>query len=262
MRMLLSAWRATTPEVRALCIVLWTAGVITLAAGAWGDFNGWWDDHGFLSNVASSAASGLLGVPFALVVIQHITLRQSDNRERREVRHLAARLASELAADAGRLCRVSGISSLGTAIRAARDTLTARDEPEAEVVRRAYELWAEVVSPPVNSQVLLSRMAATWRAMVNDVRPRLTRAGGAWLDTQLVTLLDEILSGALSPESDFSWMEGVRHAVNDLSPARLRQRRGAEVHLHRLEQAERYVREVERAGRYAEDIQRHFARPD
>jgi hypothetical protein len=262
MRLLLTAWRASTREVRILCVVLWSAGVVTLAAGAWGDTHGWWDSYGFLSNVASSATSGLFGVPFALVFFQHITLWQGDIRERREVSRMASRLASELVGDARMLCRVSGMSALRAAIREARQTLSQREEPDAEVVRQAYDLWAKLVSPPVNSQVLLSRMAASWRSMVSDVRPRLARVGGAWLDPQLITLFDEILLGALSPESELSWMEGIRHSGNDLSPSRLRQRRVAEIHLRRLEQADMYLREVERATRYADDIQRHFGRPD
>ncbi len=262
MRMLLSAWRATAPEIRLLCLVLWSAGGVTLIAGAWGDIHGWWDRYGFLSNVASSATSGLLGVPFALVVIQYITVRQSDNRERREVRRLASRLASELVADARLLCRGSLVSAVRAAIREARQSLAGGEEPDVAVLSRAYELWTEAVSPPVSTQLVLGRIAVTWRLMVTDVRPRLTRVGEAWLDTQLVTLFDEILSGVLSAESDLSWMEGVRHGGSDLSPSRMRQRRGAEIHLNRLEQAENYLREVERARRYIDDIRRHFGEPD
>jgi hypothetical protein len=235
-------------------------GGATFVAGTWGDSQGWWAPHAFLSNVASSATSGLLGLPFALVVIQHIAARQADIRERREVQHLAARLAAELAADARRLSRPSGLSALQSAIRDARTTLAA-PEPNVEVIRRAYELWAEVVSPPVNSQVLLSRMAATWRSLQDDVRQRLVRAGGSWLDTGLVHLLDETLSDALSPESVLSWMDGIRPAGADLSPARIRHPRGTEVHMHRLDQADRYTRQVERVTRYADDVRRHFGEP-
>lgn len=258
MRMLLSAWRASTPEIRVLCLALWSAGGITLIAGVWGDIHGWWDRYGFLSNVASSATSGLLGIPFALVVIQHITVRQGDNRERREVRRLASRLTSELAADARLLCRVSLLSALRAAIRDARRTLTGGEEPDVGVLRGAYQLWTEAISPPVNTQVVLGRMAVTWRLMVTDVRPRLTRAGEVWLDAQLVNLFEEVLADVLSPESDLSWMEGMWHGGNDLGPSRMRQRRGAEIHLSRLEQADGYLREVERASRYIDDIRRHF----
>jgi hypothetical protein len=263
MRMLLTAWREATPGVRTLCLVLWCAGAVSLAAGAWGDTHGWWDRLGFLSNVASSATSGLFGVPLALVVLQHITVQQADNRERREVRHLAARLAAELATDARRLSRVAGMPALQAAFRDARMALTSGAQPpDADVLRRAYELWGEVVSPPVNSQVLLSRMAANWRSLRDEVRPRLVRVGGAWPDVELVNLLDETLSGSLSPEADLSWMDGVRHAAIDLGPAQLRQRRDVEAHLRRLEQADKYLRHVERAGRYADDIRRHFDAPD
>jgi hypothetical protein len=54
-------------------------------------------------------------------------------------------------------------------------------------------------------------------------------------------------------------MEGIRPTSGDLSPARLRQRRGIDIHVKRLELAEAYLHDIERLSRYADDIRRQFA---
>lgn len=263
MRLLVGAWRETGPGVRVLCLALWAAGAVTLVAGVWGDATGWWQDRGYLANLVSSATSGLFGVPVALVVIQHITTRRADEREAREVQRLAARLAREMTTDARGLVRVEAqsraVAVLRAALRAARQALTTAPSPDPGPVQRAYELWGELVSPAASAQSPLDRLSANWRSLKDDARPRLIHAGQPWLDPDLVELLDETLTRALSPRADLTWMDDVRHAGE--SPLRLRGPADVDAHLRLLHRADEYLRAVERASRYAEDIRRRFDRP-
>ena len=263
MGMLRAAWRDTTPDVRALCVTLWLGGVLATAAGLWGDAAGWWDERGFLANLASSAAGGLFGVPFALVVIQYITARQADERERREVRHQASALARDLAADARQLVRVEAypqaVATLRAALHDARAAL--QRDAEADAIGRAYGLWQEMVSSRTTTEVLLDRIGANWRTLKEDTRPRLQRIGAEWLDRELVELLDETLTPGLSAGMDLYWMDEVRHAAIELVP-RPRQHRETRAHLRRIDLADEHLRRAERVGRYTDEVWRHLVRQE
>jgi hypothetical protein len=266
MRLLAAAWRETTPGVRALCLTLWSAAVAATAVGVWGDVTGWWDNKSFLANLASSAAGALFGVPFALVVIQYITARQADERERRDVMYQAGQLARELAGDARQLVRVEAyphaLGALHTALRQAHQALerfgSGADGGESESVVRAYELWHEMVSSRTTTEVLLDRIAANWRTLKEDTRPRLQRIGAAWLERELVELLDETLAAGRSAGTDLYWMDEFRHVGVNATPVRLRQSREVQAHLRRIEQAEEHLRLAERVSRYTDEIWRHL----
>jgi len=265
MRLLATAWRETTPGVRALCLTLWSAGLIAAAFGAWGDVAGWWQDKNFLANLASSAAGALFGVPFALVVIQYITARQADERERRDVTHQAAQLARELVADAKQLVRAEAhpqaVVDLRAALRRARGVLeqyASGIDSDPEAVLQAYALWQEMVSSRTTTELLLDRIATNWRSLKEDTRPRLLRVGAVWLDRDLVELLDETLTAGLSAGVDLYWLDELRQAAGDVSAVRLRQRREAQSHLRRLDLADEHLRLAERVSRYADEIWRHL----
>lgn len=264
MRLLMVAWRETSAGVRTLCVALWCAGAVAAAAGAWGDASGWWGDKSFLTNLASSATSALFGVPFALVVIQHITSRQADERERREVRQRAARLARELTGDARQLVRVDihsqPVATLRAALRHARATLEqAGGDADPEPLRQAYALWAQLVSSRTTTELLIERMSGNWRVLVEEVQPSLLRTGGQWPDRQLVELLDETLTGGLPVGSDLSWMDDLRQMAGEISAARLRQRGEVAAHRRRIDTADEHLRAAERVGRYSDEIYRYFA---
>jgi hypothetical protein len=269
MRWLAAAWRETSPGVRALCVTLWCAGVLATAAGLWGDATGWWDNKSFLANLASSTAGALFGVPFALVVIQYITARQADERERRDVTHQGAQLARELATDARQLVRVEthpqAVATLRAALRDARgavERLAAGLDADPQPVSRAYALWNETVSSRTTTEVLLDRISVNWRSLKEDTRPRLQRIGVAWLDRELVELLDETLAAGTSAGADLYWMDELRQAVGEMNVARLGQGREAQAHLRRIDQADEHLRWAERVGRYTDEAWRHLTRQE
>jgi hypothetical protein len=249
-----------------LCLGLWCLGVLALIAGVWGDTTGWWTDRNFLANLASSITGALFGIPFALVVIGYITARQGDERERREATRQASQLAHELANDARHLIRdtPAGVGALGLALRQAREALErfARgQEAEAQTVRRAYTLWHEVISPRAATQLSFDRMLYTWRALKDDARPRLARVDVAWLDRELVDLLDHILASVPADGADLYWMDELT-AGEEVTAQLLRSRRAAQTHLQRIERADQHLRTAERLGRYTEEVFRHLSRQD
>ena len=212
MRLLAAAWRETTAGIRLLCLGMWGLGVLALIVGVWGDTTGWWASFDFLANLMSSVTSALFGVPFALVVIGYITASQGHERERREVTRQAAGLANELASDARQLIlgTPAQVGALAVALRQAREALEALasgQEADGRTVGRAYALWHKVVSPRPTTQRSFDRILDTWRALKDDARPRLAQAGVAWLDRELVDLLDQTLTSVLADGSTLYWMD-------------------------------------------------------
>ncbi len=83
LRAMRSWWLDTPRAVRWVVYICLPLGAITIGLGIYGDGHGWWDDRSFLTNLASSFASLLFGVPLALVVLTHLSAMQAAVAERR-----------------------------------------------------------------------------------------------------------------------------------------------------------------------------------
>lgn len=76
-------WKSVAPILRTTAYVSWSLGVVAFVLGLWGDSSGVWDDKAFLTNVVSSVATALFGIPIALIFLQYLVGHQERiTRER------------------------------------------------------------------------------------------------------------------------------------------------------------------------------------
>src|SRR5262245_33953951 len=70
-------------KVRRMAILMWTVGGLLAILGLAIDLDGGWADLPFLTNLISSLAGALIGIPFALLVVQRIVAQylQRSSRE-------------------------------------------------------------------------------------------------------------------------------------------------------------------------------------
>jgi hypothetical protein len=102
-RWLRGMWRETPDGLRVLWLALWSAGVVLLGLGWWGDQAGFWSSKPFITNVFSSLTAVLFGVPLALIVLQRLGLAQAEAVEARAAQRLATTVVKDLASAAPRL---------------------------------------------------------------------------------------------------------------------------------------------------------------
>lgn len=93
---ILKWWESRTFILRFLVLTLWPAGCIIMAIGLEGDGDGWWNNHPFLGNLATSAVGACFGIPFALLILQYIIEHQSQITERRKALTMYSQRVEEL----------------------------------------------------------------------------------------------------------------------------------------------------------------------
>jgi hypothetical protein len=86
---------------------LWTSVKVsgTEELGAHLDTSKWWQNHGFLSNVAASATTACFGLPFALIVLDRLGSLRDQVEGRRKATLLKRRAIEEFVASVDRLQR-------------------------------------------------------------------------------------------------------------------------------------------------------------
>jgi hypothetical protein len=95
------SWGSLYKGLRVLCLVMWAAGAVCLLLGALGDVSkfagtSFWEDKSFLTNVASSLTTALIGVPTAIVVIEALLDRRTEYAERKRLTDHALNAARQL----------------------------------------------------------------------------------------------------------------------------------------------------------------------
>lgn len=78
---LTAEWRAISPTLRHLCVILLISGMGLLSVGVLGDTEGWWSQAPFLTNVASSITGACFGIPLALLILQRLSTVQSSKAQ-------------------------------------------------------------------------------------------------------------------------------------------------------------------------------------
>jgi hypothetical protein len=97
---LAQVWQETGSALRIALVTLPAAGVMLFILSVWGDKAGFWQDKPFLTNMASAVIGALFAVPFAVVILQRLSIDQASRIEKVTVRRLAGRAGAELAASA------------------------------------------------------------------------------------------------------------------------------------------------------------------
>ncbi|MFE5795793.1 hypothetical protein ACFQ8C_24910 [Streptomyces sp. NPDC056503] len=146
-------WLETPNPIRWVLKVCLPLGILAIALGIYGDGHGWWDDRSFLTNLASSFASLLFGVPLALVGLSHLGSLQAEAANRMT----AERRGREAARDFQRVV-LTGFN------RAPRHQALEDISAFQRVNHRLRQLtqgWAEDRSPERAREMLLTLDART-----------------------------------------------------------------------------------------------------
>ncbi|MEU6207954.1 hypothetical protein ABZ814_30730 [Micromonospora musae] len=98
-----SAWTGADPSIRQIAVTVWLSGIFVALTGIAGDAWRWWSDWPFVTNLLSSAAGALIGIPVALFVIQQLATAQAESIVSRRERRTALELTLQLKANAERV---------------------------------------------------------------------------------------------------------------------------------------------------------------
>lgn len=195
-------WSETPNRIKGVTYVCLPLGGFAIALGVWGDGHGWWDDRSFLTNLASSFASLLFGVPLALVGLSHLGSLQADAA--------AQRAAVRRGLNAARDFTATVLSEFRNLEVAASSEDLIRLRTANLQFRQAVHAWPKDPSPAASAEVNMRferRRAAiqgAFKTRGNEVGPWLTMISEAWhrLDMEVRPRLED---------ADVRWMPRAEH---------------------------------------------------
>lgn len=198
-----SWWQETPSAIRWVTYISVPLGFITVGLGVYGDFRQWWEGWSFLTNLVSSFASLLFGVPTALVVLSHLSGMQADAIERRSLRRSVHQAAADFEAAVMAGFKAQGLDAVKQSLRVLLETshtywaVLTGPTPDATQVLEAYRererAFVQHLSITRHRLLLHSmfsasewteRMSMSWFRLDNDIRPRMADAGLPWLHTR------------------------------------------------------------------------------
>ncbi|GGW69904.1 hypothetical protein [Streptomyces xantholiticus] len=205
-------WQSTPKSVRVVVRVFVPLGVALMSLGLYGDCHGWWDNRGFATNLFSSLAGLLVGVPFALLALSKLAEDQADAAARRACASHARKTAASFAAT----LRTGLVESDPARIDATLDALRAgsravkkdldhnehlpEDGSALDTLRQDLRTdlndWATARGQALTKarndlRPWIRQILQNWARLDNDIRPRLEELGLRWLPPAAHTTLSE-----------------------------------------------------------------------
>lgn len=176
-------------------------GITCALFGAVGDARGWWDNRGFLTNLASSFTSLLFGVPVALLVLSRLTDAQAEATLRRQVVRRARGSVQSLHDTVMQRCRASDPAVVVAELLLLRDknrelqdrlsTSRARRlalQDLANLTEERNNQWDQICRLRIGDARMLRLWMSTIRRQwveIEQVRTRATEADMQWLPSNL-----------------------------------------------------------------------------
>ena len=188
-------WRDTGAVIRWLCLILPMLGTGCVAIGVLGDANAWWDKQPFLTNLVSSMASALFGIPLALVVFQRLTAAQADRLEKRAADRTLQRAATDMLTAALTLSR-SDPQATPTA------WLRAQMEQVIDELGQAARIYNTLRDQAVLTSGYSWDGMVSSRSLIAEARPHLT--AGAMALANVIEVWDQLLLTG-EHELDAAW---------------------------------------------------------
>ncbi|MFE1877686.1 hypothetical protein ACFW9N_43780 [Streptomyces sp. NPDC059496] len=191
----LRRWWADTPRaIRWVVYVCLPLGALAIAVGVYGDGHGWWDDRSFLTNLASSFASLLFGVPLALVVLSHLSAMQDVVVERRVAKRQTQRVADDFRSIFLNLLPTVSLAELQAAIDRLEGDLAEMRTLMAEapgdqsqfsaLFSRGVIDYGEV--SPIDYEAWAAHVKRQWTVLDEEIRPVVVSAMLNWLSAPAV----------------------------------------------------------------------------
>lgn len=261
-------WQETPSAIRWVTYISVPIGFITVGLGVYGDYRQWWEGRSFLTNLVSSFASLLFGVPTALVVLAHLSGMQAEAIERRSVQRSARQAAADFEAAVlyGFRTRelVAAAHSLHFVRRASRAYRSALAEstPDARQVVRAFHERQGAFEEHL--PLGLFGYADEWVERISmgllrldDIRPRVADAGINWIGMGIYRALKDAVQKVerLAPGA----VHEQRHAIHRLDSAGATIVPGPEKQLllGEASSTDQYLEQVEMLLRLARGVRAH-----
>jgi len=169
------------------------AGCCLLALGIAGDANAWWSDAPFLTNVLSSVAGAMFGIPIALLILPLLADDLAKHSERRAVTNLATAIVESLSSTFAAVVEDPD-AHLGRLMDLIRQV-------EGRVPGALFEfldLWPRVFKNDPEG-VAWAALAAEWEGL-RSLRTRLRESNCPWLEPQAVHTMTSALTFLTSPD--------------------------------------------------------------
>ncbi|MER5466970.1 hypothetical protein ABT010_41470 [Streptomyces sp. NPDC002668] len=226
-------WLGTPGVVRWVAYVCIPMGFGAAGLGIYGDAHHWWDNRGFLTNLASSLASLLFGVPTALFVLSRLGDAQAEARERSKVRRRATAEAAALRellirpfalTDAELQHWLAGMVAIRSQFHETDQSDTAAMQQLVDDIMYYWAVCFEnrlVENQPVYSRfdLWVEELQAKWDFLDQELRPRLLEAGESWLPAPQAMLMRRSIADLDHPRSETvlqrraAWAEYVQRAL-------------------------------------------------
>jgi hypothetical protein len=150
-----------------------------MAAGVYGDHRGWWEHRSFLTNLVSSLASVMFGIPTALLILGHLSNAQAEALQKQQVRRRARR---EIEAFRHVLLRAFSATDLASL----RAQTTGLDTAVLEMDRVPSPQWGEYGQARETAEAWVDRIRPledTYQQAFADMVSSITGPqSGSWLD--------------------------------------------------------------------------------
>ena len=202
---LVRSWQNVSPWLRAACLAMWAGAAVVTAVGVAGDLTGWWMRLPFLTNVASSLAGALFGVPFALLVLQRVAATERERYSQREAQRFARVAAAAVAAEVQRLVPAPAqLADLASQLRRLGGALADAGRPDAGQFTAMLTDWLGVrlacsaaLPDAQTARVILRGAVAQARTLRHELVQRPVRGAAAWTPRDSIEQVVRLLTVAL-----------------------------------------------------------------
>ncbi|MEO3785059.1 hypothetical protein ABGB12_17140 [Actinocorallia sp. B10E7] len=170
-----------------------------------GDFNGWWEERSFLTNMLSAICGALFGIPVALIFLQQISTQQALLIEKRRTVALARKVINNLKV------AVESLSPSGMLIAEEKGVQVRKHSEELEryALDRATDIdmqkiriecqeivdsWSDLSVMPGNSAAhIINEMQQKWTYFNQEIYTRSMESEIDWIPVSLVNKFDKMM---------------------------------------------------------------------
>ncbi|MEV5099988.1 hypothetical protein ACFC5H_31690 [Streptomyces rochei] len=185
-------WRTTPRAIRWVVYLCFPLGCAAVGLGIYGDAHQWWENRSFLTNLASSFASLLFGVPTALVVLSHLSEMQAEAIERRSVQNRLRFATQAYRALAFKHVRPGVLPTFDSKVS---ELLVINEEliqalergrlsAAAQVERRTMAFRESFTGDGRDQAVWMDSLGLLWEQLDREIRPLVEGAGMAWMSLE------------------------------------------------------------------------------
>jgi hypothetical protein len=175
--------------MRRVFLICWAASAALIVAGWLGDTRDYWSDKPFLTNLASSFAGALFGIPVAVILVQRFAVEQSTYTQERAVMRKVAACLNNLYSAASDMANrdIVRLSKARSDLVHARDQVGEANtrQPVPDATRRKIDIAIDrlrqsIVDPAEYAEIAGRVLLYTER--YNALRDRGLESGASWAE--------------------------------------------------------------------------------